>query len=171
MDNLLQHLQAILQTTPARWNALVQTVPEELLTRKPAPAEWSALECLQHLVDVEKWVFPVRVRAFLAGEKVLPAFDPDKQPPSDLSATALAAEYAALRAESLSLLATVTEADLARQSRHAELGDVTLGEMLHEWAAHDLAHTVQAEQAMMQPFIAGCGAWQMYFTAHVAKQS
>jgi hypothetical protein len=27
-------------------------------------------------------------------------------------------------------------------------------------------HTVQGERALMQPFIAGCGAWQSYFTAH-----
>jgi len=30
-------------------------------------------------------------------------------------------------------------------------------------SAHDLMHTVQAERAMMQPFIAGSGPWRPYF--------
>jgi hypothetical protein len=32
--------------------------------------------------------------------------------------------------------------------------------MIHQWAAHDLNHTVQAERALMQPFIAGPGPWR-----------
>jgi hypothetical protein len=41
--------------------------------------------------------------------------------------------------------------------------------MLNEWAAHDLMHTVQAERAIMQPFIAGSGAWKVYFSDHIAS--
>jgi hypothetical protein len=33
-------------------------------------------------------------------------------------------------------------------------------------AGHDLMHTVQAERALMQPFIAGCGPWQPYCADH-----
>ena len=43
---------------------------------------------------------------------------------------------------------------------------MTLGELLHEWAAHDLNHTVQAERALMQPLIQGSGPWQLYFADH-----
>jgi hypothetical protein len=110
------------------------------------------------------------VRAFLAGQD-FPAFNPDSQgtkpggtPPADL-----AAEFNQLRQESLAVLAQITPADLGRQARHGELGPVTLGEMLHEWAAHDLMHTVQAERALMQPFIRGSGPWQVYFSDHVAQ--
>jgi hypothetical protein len=45
---------------------------------------------------------------------------------------------------------------------------VSLSELLHEWAGHDLMHTVQAERALMQPFIQGCGPWQPYFRDHLA---
>ena len=64
---------------------------------------------------------------------------------------ALAERHAVLRAESLALLATITEADLDRTARHAELGPVSLRELLNEWAAHDLMHVVQAERAVMHP--------------------
>ncbi len=161
---------AVLSTTPSRWLALTGQLPADLLTRPPAPGEWSALECLQHLVDAERWVFPARVGYLLAGQD-FPDFDPDSQgstPAVDQSPAELAAEFAHLRAEALRGLELVTPADLACQARHQELGLVTLGELLHEWAGHDLMHLVQAERALMQPFIQGCGPWQPYFRDHVA---
>ena len=56
----------------------------------------------------------------------------------------------------------------ANASRMA-VSSITLAELLHEWAGHDLMHTVQAERALMQPFIAGCGPWQPYFADHWIK--
>ena len=168
MDEALHQICAVLKTTAPRWTNLAETLPRELLDRPPAPGEWSAAQCLQHLLDAERAVFPVRLRALLAGQERLAAFDPETQG----SATAgqspadVAAEFARLRAESLALLARVTPADLVRAAEHGELGRVTLGELLHEWAAHDLMHTVQAERALMQPFIPGSGPWRPYFQNH-----
>jgi len=170
MDSIVQSVWAVLTTTPKRWLNVAEDIPADLLSRPPAPGEWSALECLQHLVDTERWVFPARVRFLLAGQD-FPAFDPDSQgakPAVDQSPAGLAAEFARLRADGLRALDEVTPADLARQARHAELGIVSLNELLHEWAAHDLMHTVQAERALMQPFIEGCGPWRPYFRDHAA---
>ena len=167
-DVLLSQACAILAATPARWLSLTELVPVDLLTRPPADRQWSAAECLRHLLDVERAVFPARVRAFLAGQD-FPGFDPDAQPPVDLSRPSeMSRESAALREQSLALLAQLTPADLTRSARHAELGPVTLGDMVHEWAAHDLNHTVQAERALMQPFISGSGPWRTagYFADH-----
>jgi hypothetical protein len=169
MDSLvIPWVRSILETTPTRWSQLVETVPMDLLSLPPALKEWSALECLQHLVDTERWVFPARVKFLLAGQD-FPAFDPDSQgskPAPQFSPQQLSAEFTRLRQEGLAVFSVVTLADLSRQARHQELGLVTLGELLHEWAAHDLMHTVQAEQALMQPFIRGSGPWQPYFSAH-----
>ncbi len=168
MNDILKASGAILQTTPLRWTTFTQSVSASLLRLPPAPGEWSAADCLQHLVDTERWVFPARVRALLAGQD-FPAFDPDSQGTASNSQAApdeLAAEFAALRAESLVLLGQLAPSDLTRQARHQELGIVTLSELLHEWAGHDLMHTVQAERALMQPFIQGCGPWQSYFRDH-----
>ena len=161
MFDLLKETKAILQTTPLRWNNLIETVSPKLLDRPPAEGEWSPVQCLQHLYDV---------KAFLTGED-FPGFDPDTQGGlhGEDTASKLAAEFAALRAESLTLLESVSPADFDRQVVHAALGPVTLGEMILEWAAHDLNHTVQAERALMQPFIAGSGAWQKFFEDHVSK--
>ncbi len=122
-DSLLLQVQGILSVTPARWQHLAETLPEGLLTRQPLPGEWSARECLQHLLDTERFVFPVRVRAILAGQD-FPAFDPEKEG-SDYSKQTtlqLAEEFAKQRAGSLKLLEQVTAKDLACTGRHSELG-------------------------------------------------
>jgi len=166
MGNVLRDAYAVLLTTTARWQSLTEALSVELLARPPAINEWSALECLQHLVDAEKWVFPVRVKALLAGQDFR-TFDPKTQGTKPSSAPAeLAAEFARPRTTNLEALKTVTPSDLARTARHSELGLVTLGELIHEWAGHDLMHTVQAERALLQPFIAGCGPWRPYFAHH-----
>lgn len=170
MDHILDNLTVVLTNTPQRWQSLAQSFPTDLLRRQPVDGEWSALECLVHLIDIEA-VFTSRVKSFLAGEDFL-AFDPDKQGTQlsdSVSPIQLAEQFASLRAESLTLVATITSDDLSREANHSELGLVTLGQMLHEWGGHDLMHTVQAEQAMMQPFIDGCGAWKPYFADHIAK--
>ena len=171
MDTILQSVRSILEITPTRWLNLTESVATDLLVQPPAPGEWSAVDCLQHLVDAERWVFPARVRCLLAGQD-FPAFDPDSQgtkPAVDQNPAGLAAEFARLRADGLQALEAVTLADLPRQARHQELGIVSLSELLHEWAAHDLMHTVQAERALMQPFIQGCGPWHHYFQDHIAR--
>ncbi len=170
MSDIIVSLKAVLETTPVRWNNLTKSLLADLLRRQPAPGEWSAVECLQHLIDTERGVFPKRVRVMLAGEKSFPAFNPDQDgsaPSGDVSPEALAAEFDKMRRESLKLLDQVTPADLDRQATHGELGLVSLNELLHEWGGHDLMHTVQAEQALMQPFINGCGPWRVYFEKHV----
>lgn len=168
MSNPIQAVRAVLAITPARWIALTDSLAAADLAAPPAPGEWSALHCLHHLLATEP-LFRGRAFHLLAGED-FPAYDPDAAGAtrSDGDPAAVAAEFAAARAESLAALERLSEADLTRTARHAELGPVTLGELLHEWAAHDLMHTVQGERALMQPFIAGCGPWRSYFLAHLA---
>lgn len=160
--------KSVLSATPRRWLDLARTLPAELLYRQPAEGEWSAMQCLGHLVDTEMGVFPFRVAAILKGED-FPAFDPDKegnQIPAPGGQLAFAEKFAGLREQALEVLAQVGPGDLARTGTHSQLGVVTLGQLVHEWAGHDLMHTVQGERAMMQPFIDGCGPWQVYFTDH-----
>lgn len=169
MGNILELVISVLKTTPQRWLQLAETIPIELLKRAPATKEWSAHECLQHLVDTERIVFPARIEYLLRGED-FPAFNPDadgSKPRNDLSPKDLAKEFEILRAKNLTILSKVQEKDLSRKAKHQELGIVSLGEMINEWAGHDLMHTVQGERAVMQVFIEGCGPWKYLFAAHV----
>ncbi len=172
MQDVMMWSQSVLRTTPARWTALAESVEPELMRRAPAPGEWSAVECLHHLVETERGVFPVRVEQFLQGKDFEP-FHPaagDAQARAASNASRLAEEFEVLRTASLQLLSRLGHADLDRAALHPELGRVTLREMIQQWAGHDLMHTVQAERALMQPFIDGCGPWKPYFSDHAVAR-
>jgi hypothetical protein len=150
---------------------MTESLPVYVLTRIPLPNEWSAMDCLCHLLDTERWIFPIRVQALLAGENFVD-FDPDKQGThyTTQDPKQLSEEFSRLRKSSLIELNRVTLNDLSHTARHSTLGIVTLEELLHVWAAHDLMHTVQAERAILQPFVLGSGPWRPYFKDHDVSQ-
>lgn len=167
MHPTVERAHAVLSTTARRWQQLTGTLSHELLTSSPAAGEWSALQCLQHLLDAEQHLFPVRLRRLLAGEN-FSDFDPGQAtaaPPAQEPAQ-LAAAFAEAREESLALIETVTAEDLGRTALHPKAGTVTLAELLQTWAAHDLMHTVQAERSLMQPLILSSGPWRPFFRNH-----
>ncbi len=167
MSSLLPRVIAILTTTPDRWRAITSNIPLDLLLEKPLPGEWSALDCLQHLIDTEN-IFQSRLLAFREGRD-FPAFNPDEEGTKleNPSPAAIAEAFASQRAASLLRLDRFRPTDFSLHAGHAELGPVTLEQMINEWAAHDLNHTVQAERALMQPFLRECGPWQKYFSDHL----
>lgn len=174
-DDLLISVRAVLTTTPTRWENLTATLPADLLTREPAPGEWSALGCLRHLLEAERYVFPARVRAFLAGQD-FQNWDPDAGQGENAATQSddpveLATQFARYRYESLRLLDSLTPADLARTATHSEFGTVSLEQMLNEWAAHDLNHTIQAERALMQPFVRAAGPWRELFADYDTERN
>lgn len=167
MSDLIAQTRSVLATSADRWAAIAR-IDGVLVVRRPAPGEWSAFDCLAHVVDTELAVFEARVRAILAGQD-FPGFDPDSQGTAGgagETAADLAARLATMRATSLGTLAGLASPDLPRTARHADLGVVTMAELLNEWAAHDTMHIVQAERALMQAFIPGSGPWRPFFADH-----
>ncbi|HEX5828439.1 MAG TPA: DinB family protein [Candidatus Limnocylindrales bacterium] len=167
MSDVIAQSLSMLRTSADRWSAIAR-VDASLLERAPAPGEWSALQALAHVVATELPVFRHRVLAIRAGE-AFPGVDPDADGAVDhVTQTAgdLVARFTAARAESLATLESLTQDDLPLVGYHADLGPVTMAQLLNEWAAHDTMHIVQAERALMQAFIPGSGPWRMYFRDH-----
>jgi hypothetical protein len=171
MTDTLGQVLSILKTTPLRWLQMAEKISPELFCRAPAPGEWSAHECLQHIIDTERMVFPARVGYLLRGED-FPAFNPEdngSKSSIETSSYGFAKEFERLRKESIEILKKIKPDDLKKKARHQELGIVSLGEMINEWAGHDLMHTIQAEKAIMQVFIEGCPSWREYFKEHIIE--
>jgi uncharacterized damage-inducible protein DinB len=169
MDTKLTITRSILATTPQRWASLAESVPEELLQRPPSLGEWSAADCLRHLLTVERDLLGVRLRHILDGQGELIPYDPNapREPIVERSLREMIAAFLAARRETNEIVANLKPEDLDRSSFHPEYQvDVTLGELLDLWAAHDLQHTVQAEEALMQAFIPGTSVWRPEFAAH-----
>jgi len=167
VSEFVEQVRAVLQAGPPRWSALVAHVPNDLLARAPAPGEWSALSCLQHLVDLDDAIFAGRARSILAGEPFA-AFDPagDHAAHPIADGPTLVREFEEERARTLLVLDRITDADLERTGHHDKLGELSLRAHLSEWAGHDLMHMVQAERAIMQPFILQSGVMRGFFRDH-----
>jgi hypothetical protein len=119
---------------------------------RPEPGEWSANECVGHLIEAERRGFAGRIRRILAADRPdIPADLEDWDPPSvaaarrdDLrSGTELAAEFARLRAEGVVLVRSLGRADMERVGIHPDVGPLRVDELLGEWVHHDRNHTRQ----------------------------
>jgi uncharacterized damage-inducible protein DinB len=168
MNTSLAKLTAMLSLTPHYWMLLTAIVPDELLRYCPGEGEWSASSCLQHIIDTEH-MFAQRFAALRQGRDV-PIFDRSLQELREFdhaTPATLALTFFHLRANNLALLSQLVEDDLRRESMHPELGSMSLSELLHAWAAHDLDHSIQATRVLMQLFIEGSGPWQTYFVSNI----
>jgi DinB superfamily len=123
---------------------------------RPAPGEWSANECVGHLIEAERRGFAGRIRTIVAGGPggTVPAIPPDLEswdPPAVAEArrddlrdgSELAAEFAGLRADGVALVRGLAGADLERHGMHPEVGLLRVDELLGEWVHHDRNHIRQ----------------------------
>lgn len=137
--------------TAARLREIVEAAGDQLRIR-PEPREWSAIECVGHLVDSEL-VAGARMRWILAeDEPDIVGYDQDRwvaalrhndDDPGDLIAV-----FEALRGANLRLWAASSPADRERFGRHRERGPESYGLMVRLTAGHDRFHIAQAERAL-----------------------
>jgi uncharacterized damage-inducible protein DinB len=158
-------IRAVLSLTVQYWQAIVERVPREALERPAADGEWSAFDCLRHLARGER-VWGHRMRDFRDGREEITPFVPDQDEDTAPAAKELLATFAERRDENMALLGELDLVPLARSIRHPERGELTLGQLLNAWAAHGLQHTMQAEEALMQPFIPQTGFWRPILADH-----
>jgi hypothetical protein len=115
---------------------------------RPAPGEWSANECVGHLIEADRRGFAGRIRRILAEDGVAEAgWDQIavaatrrdwERPVADVIE-----EFRAGRDEGIALVAGLEPSDLERHAVHAVVGRVTIGELLQEWVFHDRNHIRQ----------------------------
>ena len=120
---------------------------------RPAPDEWSVIECLGHLLDGEL-VVSARARWILAeDEPDIVGYDQDRwvrraPPPATTIPTSCIALFAALRAANLRLWAATAPDARQRFGVHRERGPESYDLMWHLTAGHDRFHVAQAERAL-----------------------
>jgi hypothetical protein len=119
---------------------------------RPASGEWSANECVGHLIEAERRGFAGRIRGILAAER--PDIPPDLEawdPPAVAEARRdhlrpareLAAEFAHLRRDGVALVRGLSADDLSRVGIHPAVGELRVDELLGEWVHHDRNHVRQ----------------------------
>ncbi len=151
----------LLEATPAILRGLMSELSEDDARWKPAPDRFSIAEVLAHLSHSEGRCYRARVDRFLAED--LPELEPDDaQMYLDLYKNADPEEafghFEDQRESNLELLRGLAAETGSRKALHRAAGEITLSQMLHEWALHDLGHIRQvAELVRARKYLAGAG--------------
>ena len=151
----------LLEATPAVLRGLMSETSDEDARWKPAPDRFSIAEVLAHLSHSEGHCYRARVDRFLAEE--MPELEPDDaqmhlelykdgHPEKDFR------HFEAQRETNIELLRGLPAKAGWRKAMHRAAGEITLSQMLHEWALHDLGHVRQiAELVRARKYLAGAG--------------
>src|SRR5512140_930753 len=136
----------LLEATPGIVRALMTELTEADARWKPAPERFSVAEVLAHLSHSEGHCYRMRLDRFMS--ESLPEFEPDDaQMYLDLYRLADPEDafdyFEEQREMNIEYLRELPSAAGQRKALHREYGEITLSEMLHEWALHDLGHIRQ----------------------------
>ena len=170
MDFALDDGIAILERTPHSVRALLAGLPPAWTAATEGPGSWSPPMIVGHLIHAERTDWIPRARLILAGGP-RPRFEPFDRF-AQLREHALRPlgelldEFADVRAENVGTLARwrLTEAQLALEGEHPELGPVTLRQLLATWVGHDLGHLAQMARVMAKQYRDAVGPWRAYLS-------
>jgi hypothetical protein len=167
MDFLPITLQT-LASTDASLKLMLARLDRDALCTKPAPHEWSIVEVLCHLRDLEVEVFPQRTELIRRNDgSTIQSFDEsawarDRKYESADPEQALDA-FLAARKKNLPVLRQIQSNELSKTGVHSEFGKMSLRELLADWAGSDLVHTAQIQRIRLWRFYPDLGAFQKYF--------
>ena len=159
-DNGLPCLD-LLETTPRIIRDLMCELSEEDARWKPGPDRFSVAEVLAHLSQSEGECYRMRVDRFVAED--LPSINNDDaqfhlERYRDRDPEHEFAHFEDQRDSNVEYLRNLPPGAGDRRAIHSEAGEITLAQMLHEWALHDLGHIRQiAELVRARKYLAGAG--------------
>lgn len=160
----LETLAALLEAQSRAIGLELQALPPDLCRWRPGAEDWCANETLGHLIEAERRGFNGRIRRILAEERPhLPGWNQvevaQERRDAEQDPSALLEEFEALRADSLALVRGLRPDQLDRGGEHAEVGWVTVRDLLHEWQHHDRNHVKQIYsivQSYVWPSMGNC---------------
>lgn len=151
----------LLDSTPVILRGLMSELTEEDARWKPAEDRFSIAEVLAHLAHSEDHCYRMRLDRLLYEE--CPEIEPDDaQMHLDLYRDADPEEsfnhFEEQRESNVDYLRELPVSAGERRAFHKEYGEITLLQMLHEWALHDLGHIRQiAELVRARRYLDGAG--------------
>jgi hypothetical protein len=157
----------LLRRTPELLRVLLVGLPDGWTDATDVVGGWRPRDVVGHLISAELDDWIPRITRILEDGTSVP-FDPfdrfahvDRD--TSLTLDALVEQFSELRSANVARLrALATEEDLDRRGLHPSLGEVTLGQLLATWAAHDLDHVTQIFAALAASRDADVGPWKAY---------
>lgn len=160
----------ILERTPSVYSGLLGNSNHAIDKINEGPNTWGGYNILGHLIHGEKTDWIPRAEIIL-GDGPDKTFEPyDRFAQEKLYSTQtieeLLAEFASLRTQNIAKLISwnLTEADLAKEGIHPELGTTTLKQLIASWTVHDLAHLNQVSRVFVKHYTNDVGPWKKYIS-------
>jgi hypothetical protein len=157
-----------LEATPEILRGLLASVTEEQTEWKPAPGRWSIAEILEHMSHVEGHGFRLRAERMMKEENpVLEVYDQEALA-ADGQYSGREAEdsfdhFEEQREDNVVWLTALPARVASRSAQHQELGKITLGQLLNDWAFHDLGHIRQIAEVVRALLYSNIGPFQKYY--------
>ncbi len=164
LDNII----ALLERTPASFDALARNLPDFWTKRNEGGNTWTAFDVVGHLTHVEQanWIPRARWILEFGDSRPFPPLDRDGHANLTRNKTLgeLLDAFAAARSQSLRELRAMNlqAKDLERFGKHPTLGAVTLSQLLTTWAAHDVNHLHQVSRIMAHQCREAVGPWRAF---------
>jgi len=166
----LSEATATLATTPKVLHTLLSEVPADSVYRNDGAGTWSAYDIVGHLLngDATNWLPRARMILEHGTARSFQPFDRvamlgwERRPVTDLLA-----DFQATRRSSVEALSSMDlgPGDLPKRGLHPDLGEVTLGQLLSSWVAHDLTHVAQIGEVLARGYRDDVGPWRVYMPA------
>ena len=125
----------------------VAGLPDSALAYRPSENEWSIKEVAGHLRDHAQFLHRRLYMMINLEEPRLEAYDEQAlvrdRNPQAASIEQLLAEFSAQRGETIDMLAELVHWNWARAGHHAELGRLSVRQLVDRAIAHDEAHLEQ----------------------------
>lgn len=158
---------SMLRATPATLAALLTSFDEEALSLATDKG-WSVHHVVAHIFDVEQVIFDDRIQRILDEDRpFIRSIDPlarmDQRGLLTRHVIDLVAELAASRPARVEATAALTPAQLVRAGDHDEAGEITVSDLIHQWAYHDLMHLKQAAAILQGPLVASMGNTRKFY--------
>jgi hypothetical protein len=167
MDFSLELGTEVLRRTPDALRAMLSGLSEDWIAGDEGPGTWSPWQVVGHLTHIEEcdWIDRTRVILEHGTDRVFEPVDREAGFTRfrDWSLGDLLDRFASVRTSNLeSLGALVGVDDLARRGVHPTFGEVTLGQLLSTWVAHDLNHLNQIVKTMAKQYTETVGPWREF---------
>jgi len=153
-------LLQVYRSTPDTLRALLRGLPDEVV-RAGGEGEdaWSIVEVVCHLRDAEARVIE-RVRLMRDEERpLLAAYNQEEVARAgryrDQSLTQALDEFHRLRGEQIAMLEALTPEQWQRSGVHAEVGEITIQQLVAHMAAHDAIHLAQIARCIIRHVMNG----------------
>jgi hypothetical protein len=169
---MFSHVVEQLVTTPDILRALISHLSAAEANWKPAPQRFSIAEVVAHLRDTEAQVFRTRVQRMVDEDgPQLDAYDQEAIAAAGgytgQSAQEALKHFQKHRTDNLTYVKNLSAEIGNRVGIHPELGQITIAQLLNEWAFHDLGHLRQiAELLRAYRFYPNLGAFQKYYAVN-----